>query len=269
MESALPTLPSREILGMRVDATSYDDAILRISTWAKRGESRYVCIGAVNNVMSAYDDPAYMRQMNGADLTTSDGMPLVWGLRRLGVPSATRVYGPELTPRLCAAAAELGIPIGFYGGHEEVLEEMVAILRDRHPALDVAYAFSPPFRPLDETEQASIVDEIAASGARILFVGLGAPKQERWMAEHRERVPAVMVGVGAAFDFIAGRTRQAPTWMQRAGLEWLFRLLVEPRRLWRRYLLQNPRFIVLFGRQLLLAALRRRTSTPIPNGASQ
>ena len=270
MEDSLPNPPSREILGMRVDATSYDDAVARITDWADRGESRYVCIATVNNVISARDDASYMRVMNDADLVTPDGMPLVWGLRRLGVPVATRVYGPDLTPLLCEAAAERGIPVGFYGGREDVLADMVAELRRRFPSLDVAYAVSPPFRALDTDERDQVVDEVTNAGARILFVGLGAPKQERWIAEHRGRVPAVMVGVGAAFDFIAGRTPQAPPRLQRMGLEWLYRLASEPRRLWRRYVLQNPRFIVLFGAQLLRHAIRRRHTPSISTtGASK
>lgn len=258
MTTALRQLPSRRILGMRVDSTTYAGATRRILEWAQRGESRYVCVAAVNNVMSAQDDPSFMAVMNGSDMTTSDGMPLVWGLRRLGLPDAERVYGPELTLHVCAAAAEASVPIGLYGGREDVLAEFEAELVRRFPGLEVTYRCSPPFRALSPDERASIVDEVAGSGARIVLVGLGAPKQERWIAEHRGEIPAVLVGVGAAFDFIAGRTPQAPAWMQRLALEWLFRLVQEPRRLWKRYILQNPRFIVRFGLQLLR---ERRNST--------
>lgn len=249
---------SRRILGMRVDATSYADAAATVVGWAGRGESRTVAVATVNNVIECRDDPGYLDVMNGADLVTPDGMPLVWALRLLGVRDATRVYGPDLTPVLCEAAARAGIPVGFYGGEPAVLDRLVEVMRARTPALEVAYAYSPPFRALSPQEEGAIVDEINGSGARILFVGLGAPKQERWIAWHRGKVDAVMVGVGAAFDFLAGRKRQAPAWMQRAGLEWLFRLVQEPRRLWRRYAYRNPRFVGLFVAQLFATYVRGR-----------
>jgi N-acetylglucosaminyldiphosphoundecaprenol N-acetyl-beta-D-mannosaminyltransferase len=250
--------PARDILGTRVDATSYPDATDRVVRWAGGRESRYVCVCAVNNVIEAYDDPAYREVMRGADLVTPDGMPLVWGLRLLGVPGATRVYGPELTPAICERAAELGIPVGFYGGTPEALTALTATARRRWPELRVAYAHSPPFRPLTSEEEERTVQEIETSGARILFVGIGAPRQERWMAEHKGRVNAVMLGVGAAFDFLAGSKRQAPRLVQTLGLEWLFRLVNEPRRLWRRYLYRNPRFVALFAAQLAGSWFGRR-----------
>ena len=246
----LPVL-HRKILGMRVDATSYEDATRRVLAWARAWESRYVCVANVHMTMEAYDAQDFRRIVNAADLVTPDGMPLVWMLRRLGVSGQQRVYGPELTVRVCEAAAREGIPVGFYGGTPEALDGLVQKLKARFPDLKVAYAYSPPFRSLGAEEDEQIVREINASGARILFVGLGCPKQERWMAEHKGRVKAVMLGVGAAFDFHAGRLPQAPAWMQRAGLEWLFRLLTEPRRLWRRYAKHNPRFVILALMQLL------------------
>jgi N-acetylglucosaminyldiphosphoundecaprenol N-acetyl-beta-D-mannosaminyltransferase len=246
----------RRILGMRVDATSYEDAADRILAWGRAGESRYVSVATVNNVMHAYDDPVFAAAMDGADLVTPDGMPLVWGLRALGVPTATRVYGPDLTPVVCARAAQESVPVGFLGSTPDVLDDMVAALRDRFPELRVAFAASPPFHAPTPEERTRTVRAINESGARILFVGLGTPKQDLWMAEHRGQIRAAMVGVGAAFDFIAGRKAQAPRWMQGAGLEWLFRLVHEPRRLWRRYMVQNPRFISLFGAQLARERLR-------------
>ena len=249
-------LESRDIVGMRVDATSYEDAADRILQWARRGESRYVCAACVNNVIEACDDNTFNRCMNQADLVTPDGMPLVWGLRMLGVPDATRVYGPDLTQVLCERASRQGVPVGFYGGAPDVLEQLVVECRRRWPDLEVAYHFSPPFRELTPEEEASIVDDINASGAAILFVGIGTPKQDIWMARNRGRVRAVMLGVGAAFDFIAGRKKQAPSFMQKVGMEWLFRLLTEPKRLWKRYLYRNPRFVALFASQLV----RRRSS---------
>jgi N-acetylglucosaminyldiphosphoundecaprenol N-acetyl-beta-D-mannosaminyltransferase len=152
---------------------------------------------------------------------------------------------------VCRAAAKEGIPVGFHGGTPEALERLLTRVRADIPALRIAYASSPPFRLSSEEEEARQVEAIAASGCRVLFVGLGCPKQERWMARMQGRIPAVMIGVGAAFDFLAGTKRKAPSWMQGAGLEWLFRLAAEPRRLWRRYLLNNPRFVMLFSRQLM------------------
>ncbi|OLB93900.1 MAG: glycosyltransferase [Candidatus Rokubacteria bacterium 13_1_40CM_68_15] len=253
MRASTPASPRcRSILGMRVHATSYDDASSRVMAWAE-GEDRrrYVCVTTVHTVMEAHDDVFLQRIVNHADLVTPDGMPLVWGLRLLGAREAARVYGPELTPRVLAAAARDGVPIGFYGGAPDVLDKLVAVARERFPGLRIVYALSPPFRPISPEEDTAIVDDINRSGARILFVGLGCPKQDRWMAAHRSRVNAVMLGVGAAFDFLAGNKAQAPRWMQDRGLEWIFRLACEPRRLWWRYLWHNPRFVLLFALQLL------------------
>jgi N-acetylglucosaminyldiphosphoundecaprenol N-acetyl-beta-D-mannosaminyltransferase len=257
---------SREILGMRVDLTSYADATRRIATWAEAGTSRYVCVAAVNNVIRAHDDASFRTVMNEADLVTPDGMPLVWGLRRLGLPRATRVYGPDLTPHVLGAAQSHGISVGFLGGTPDVLGRLLAEIRGRWPAVRIAYAWSPPFTALAPDEDRRVVDAINASGTRILFVGLGCPKQEVWMAAHRGRVDAVMVGVGAAFDFLAGQKRQAPAALQRLGLEWGFRLVTEPRRLAGRYVRQNPRFAWLFARQLMRA--RRAAATAPPSQGS-
>ena len=246
-----------QILGMRVDPTSYEEATRKVLAWAGAGESRYVCVANVHMVMEAHDDPGFKALVNAADLVTPDGMPLVWMLRRLGYPHQERVYGPELTLRVCEEAAKQGMPVGFYGGHPEALRALVGNLKARFPGLQVVYAHSPPFRPLTPEEDARVAEEINASGTRILFVGLGCPKQERWMAEHRGRIRAVMLGVGAAFDLHAGRVRQAPSWMQRVGLEWLFRFFQEPGRLWRRYLKHNPRFAFLAF--LELVRMRRFT----------
>lgn len=247
----LRALESRCLLGMRVDATSYPDARSRVLGWARRGDSRYICVATVHMVMEAYDSPAFRQIVNAADLVTPDGMPLVWGLRLLGAGDATRVYGPDLTPWLLAAAQKACIPVGFYGGTPTVLARLGSMLARRFPHLRVAFYKSPPFRPATSEEDRADVDEINHSGARILFVGLGCPKQERWMAEHVGRVQAVMVGVGAAFDFLARVKPQAPLWMQKSGFEWGFRLCTEPRRLWRRYLKHGPRFVGLFGLQLV------------------
>lgn len=240
---------SREILGVRVDATSYGEATRLILEWARSGSSRYVCACNVHMVMEAHDDPSFRDVVNGADLVTPDGVPLVWTLRRLGLPSASRVYGPDLMLEVCAAATDEGVPVALHGGTPDVLRRVSDELLRRYPRLEVAYAESPPFRPVAKDPDATAA--LNRSGARIVFVALGCPKQERWMHLHRGAVDGVMLGVGAAFDFLAGTKRQAPSVVQRAGLEWAFRLATEPRRLWRRYAVHNPRFVIGVVRQLL------------------
>ena len=242
---------SRHVLGMRVDATSYGDASRRVAQWAHEGRSAYVCVATVHMVMEAHDSPTFLRTVNGADLVTPDGRPLVWALRSLGVTDATQVRGTDLTTHVVERAAREGIPVGLYGGTPELLETFVRILESRYPGVRVVCQIAPPFRPLTPEEDEAVTEEILSSGARILFVGIGCPKQERWMEMHKGRIPAVMLGVGAAFDFHTGRVRQAPGWMQVAGLEWFFRLLMDPRRLWKRYARHNPRFVALFLLQLL------------------
>jgi N-acetylglucosaminyldiphosphoundecaprenol N-acetyl-beta-D-mannosaminyltransferase len=169
----------------------------------------------------------------------------------MGARGVTRVYGPDLTGCVIQEAARKGVSVGFYGGDTRTVKLLAGALQRRFPSLRIAFTLSPPFRPLSEEEDARVTNEINESGARVLFVGLGAPKQERWMAAHRGRVQSVMLGVGAAFDFLAGTKSQAPRWIRSAGLEWLFRMLAEPRRLAPRYLRHNPRFVALFALQLL------------------
>jgi N-acetylglucosaminyldiphosphoundecaprenol N-acetyl-beta-D-mannosaminyltransferase len=248
-----PSVASRRILGLRVDATSYAESLEAIVGLAAAGAGGMVCHANVHMAMEAFDDAELRRRLNAAERLTPDGVPLVWALRRLGLRKAGRVYGPTLMSLLCRRAEADGLAVGFYGGHPEVLDALVASLTRRFPRLRIAFVFSPPFRPLTAEEDRDVTEAIEASGARILFVGLGCPKQERWMAAHRQTLRCVLLGVGAAFSLLAGAKPQAPRWMQRVGLEWLFRLSVEPRRLWRRYLIQNPRFVWHFARQLLAA----------------
>ena len=243
--------PSYRILGTRVDAPTWEQALTHITAWARAGQSRYVAVANVHMIMEAYDHPDFRRVVDEADLVVPDGMPLVWMLRALGQKNQPRLYGAELTRRLCHMAAAQRLPVGFYGSTPATLARLTARLQQACPELQVVYTYSPPFRALSPQEQAAIVADIQTRGPRLLFVALGCPKQERWMAAHRGRIPAVMLGVGAAFDFLAGTKPQAPRWMQQAGLEWLFRLLTEPRRLWRRYVKHNPRFLALALRQLL------------------
>ena len=246
-----PASPPHYILGMRVDATTYEVVRRAALAWAEAEESRYICAANVHMVMEAFDRADFRSAVNAADLVTPDGVPLAWALRSLGSRAQPRVYGPDLMLEVLDGAAGEGVPVGFFGGRPEVLERLLDTLARRFPQLTVMYAESPPFRPPTPDEREATVAAINASGVRILFVSLGCPKQERWMAERRGEVRAVMIGVGAAFDFVAGTTPQAPRWVMRAGFEWLFRLMIEPRRLWRRYLKNNPRFLALFFLQRL------------------
>jgi N-acetylglucosaminyldiphosphoundecaprenol N-acetyl-beta-D-mannosaminyltransferase len=249
------SLASRYVLGMRVDATSYGDASRRVLQWAREGRSAYVCVATVHMTMETFDSAPFRWVVNEADLVTPDGRPLVWALRSLGVKDASQVRGTDLTTHVLELAARERVPIGLYGGTPELLEVFVRVLKTRYPEVRVVCQIAPPFRPLTPEEDEAVTQEIVASGVRILFVGIGCPKQERWMVAHKGRIPAVMLGVGAAFDFHTGRVAQAPRWMQMAGLEWVFRLLMDPRRLWKRYAKHNPRFVALFLMQLL--SLRR------------
>ncbi|HEY5286975.1 MAG TPA: WecB/TagA/CpsF family glycosyltransferase [Solirubrobacteraceae bacterium] len=219
------------------------------------GTRGWLTAAAVNLIMSANDDPTTMQAVLGATLAVPDGQPLVWALHLLGHKQATRVYGPDLMAHYCAHAASTGTPIYLYGGRsDQALELLEARLRERFPGLQIAGGWSPPFRPLTAEEQAQAIERIDSSGAKVVWVGTGQPKQELWMHEMRPLLAApLLVGVGAAFDFHAGIVSQAPGWMQRNGLEWLYRLTREPKRLWRRYASQNPRFLVGFLRQYLHA----------------
>lgn len=241
----------KSILGMRVDVTSLPDTVSQIERWGTQGGGRYVCVSNVHMCMESFDDKSFQNVVNGADLVVPDGKPLVWSQKLLGVKSAKQVRGMDLMLSLCEHSAQSGASIGFYGGTPELLVKIIKILKTRFPHLQIVCSIAPPFRFLLPKENNEYIDKINESGVRILFVGIGCPKQERWMAENRDEVDCVMLGVGAAFDFIAGQKRHAPRWLQVAGLEWLFRLLCEPRRLWKRYLRQNPRFVWYFSKQLL------------------
>ena len=233
------------VIGIRVDSTSYSALTQQALKWAQGCESRYVCVANVHMMMEAFGSSAFKKIVENSDLVTPDGMPLVWILRLKGQRNQPRVYGPNIMLHVLAAAERENVELGFYGGKPEVLEALIKRMQARYPNLRVVFSCSPPFRAMSPAEDEAIVEQINQSGARILFVGLGCPKQEAWMAEHRGQVRSVMLGVGAAFDFHAGVKMQAPAWIQKVGLEWLFRLIQEPRRLWRRYLYHNPRFIVL------------------------
>jgi N-acetylglucosaminyldiphosphoundecaprenol N-acetyl-beta-D-mannosaminyltransferase len=242
---------ARPVLGVNVAVSNYDELVQNTLLWARERHSRALFFAAVHMVMEAADNPAFLGRLNDADVVFPDGMPLVWALRALGERRAQRICGPDAMAVVLAAAEKAAVPVGFYGGSQATIDSLVAAVRLRHPDLGIVFHESPPFRALTPEEDLAVVDRIAASGACLLFVGLGCPKQENWIMEHMGRVPAVMFAVGAAFDFIAGSKLRAPRWMQRSGLEWTFRFATEPRRLAWRYLKHNPRFIIKFLRQLL------------------
>jgi len=243
--------PHRYILKMRIDVTSYDQASNQVLAWARDKVSHYICVSNVHMCMETYDNREFCQIVNNADLVVPDGRPLVWGLNALGEKGATQVRGSDLLLRLCEKAQISDIPIGLYGGKPDSLMDFISFLKMEFPSLKIPFFSAPPFRVLTQQEKDNHIDEIRASGARILFVGIGCPKQEIWMAEHRDRINCTMIGVGAAFDFFSGRKKHAPRWMQEMGLEWMFRLASDPKRLWKRYLKHNPRFVYHFGKQLL------------------
>jgi N-acetylglucosaminyldiphosphoundecaprenol N-acetyl-beta-D-mannosaminyltransferase len=248
----LPAPPPRaEILGIPLAISDYGAVIAWMDAVVAADARAYVTAAAVNLVMSAREDPATLAAVLGATLAVPDGQPLVWALRALGHARATRVYGPDLMAAHCARAARSGMPIYLYGGHTaDALEQLQRRLRERFPGLRIAGGFSPPFHAPTAAEDARTIAAIDDSGAQIVWVGTGQPKQELWMHRMRPHLRApLLVGVGAAFDFHAGLLAQAPPWMQAAGLEWSYRLAREPRRLWRRYARYNPRFVAGFARQ--------------------
>jgi N-acetylglucosaminyldiphosphoundecaprenol N-acetyl-beta-D-mannosaminyltransferase len=246
------TLPRANILGVGVSAIDTDIAVSTIDGWICRGESRYVCVTGVHGVMESWRDEDLRRIHNSAGLVTPDGMPLVWLSRLLGFRHVEQVCGRDLMLAVCERSAAQGYSQFFYGGAPGVAEKLAVRLRSRFPGLRVGGVYSPPFRALSHEEDRAMVDRINAAAPDIVWVGISTPKQERWMHEHRAALSAaVLIAAGAAFDFHAGLKRHAPRWMQKGGLEWLFRLALEPRRLWRRYLVNNPAFLLLVLLQLL------------------
>ncbi|MEM9713558.1 MAG: WecB/TagA/CpsF family glycosyltransferase [Actinomycetota bacterium] len=238
------TIPRVDVLGVQVSATTMDGAVAELARWVDEGECSYVCVTGVHGVMESQADPDLTDIHNRSGLTTTDGMPLVWAARYAGIDPVERVYGPDLMLAVFERSAVEGWCHFLYGGGDGVAETLAASLRDRFPGVEIVGTHTPPFRPLTAAEEDAVVEQINGSGAHFVWVGLSTPKQERWMAAMRPRLTAPgLLGVGAAFDMHSGTVRQAPAWMQRSGLEWLFRLLVEPRRLWRRYLSNNPRFV--------------------------
>lgn len=234
-----------------INALTWNETLTTIARWARGHESRYVCICNVHSIVSARQDTEFARVVREADMATPDGAPVAWMLRRLGFQGQSRINGPDLMWRYCELAEREGAAVYFYGSTEKTLTTLRAALLRSFPRLKIAGMTSPPFRKLTDQEDEATVRTLNDSDAGVIFVSLGCPKQEKWMAAHRGQVKAVTIGVGAAFDYHSGQVNRAPNWMQHAGLEWLHRLYSEPRRLWRRYLVTNTIFVAVAARQLL------------------
>ena len=240
-----------KIVSLRVNVVNHESAIRQIHELVEKQNGGYVCFSTVHMIMESHDNAEYGAKVNGADLIIPDGMPLVWMQKLQGEGQAARVRANDLMMMLCAFAEKNNLTVGFYGGKQSVIDAIRERAKKDFPNLKIAYAFSPPFRPLTDAEDVRITAEINRKNPDILFMGLGCPKQENWMAAHKNKIKAVMLGVGASFDFFAGNVKESPEWLGKLGLEWLFRLTQEPRRLWRRYLILNPRFVRLATLQLL------------------
>lgn len=240
------------LVGVSVDAVSTDQALKVILTWAKSHACRYVVFANAHIAVSATQSAQFATVVRLADLVLPDGAPVAWMLRKLGHLRQERLSGPDLTWDLLRQCERANVPVYFYGSTEDTLDRLAKRVRLAYPALCIAGTESPPFRTLTTDESLACANRINSSGAALVFVGLGCPKQEQWMFQQRGQINAVMLGVGAAFDFHAGTISRAPVWMRQNGLEWLHRLATEPRRLWRRYLITNTLF--------LWGAMRRLTT---------
>ncbi|NMC78312.1 MAG: WecB/TagA/CpsF family glycosyltransferase [Chloroflexi bacterium] len=256
MQTAAEDFPRLNILGVGVSAIGMADALHKVDEWIHTRQPHYVCVTPAHAIMECQRDPKLADIYNHSGLTTPDGMAIVWLLKWYGYAGVERVYGPDLLQAVCQVSPARGYRHYFYGGTPAVVAQLAQKLQRSYPGLQVVGFESPPFRPLSEAEDAAGVERIRAAQPDVVWVGIGSPRQERWMQAHLDRLEVpVLVGVGAAFDFLSGAKRQAPPWMQRMGLEWFFRLLSEPGRLWRRYLLGYPQFVVLVLLQRL--GLRR------------
>lgn len=235
----------QNILGVRINTINLPQAVSQISSWIDQREPQYVCVTPAHGVMDGYNSPEVRRIFNSSGMTTPDGMAIVWLLKLYGHNYVNRVYGPDLLLATCQAGLTNGWRHFFYGGKPGVADDLAAKLEDRFPDIDIAGTYCPPFRQLTSDEVQSVEEIIRAAQPDVVWVGLSTPKQERWMARFVDRLGVpVLVGIGAAFDFLSGAKVQAPRWVQRSGLEWLFRLMSEPRRLWPRYR-QYPKFVFL------------------------
>jgi N-acetylglucosaminyldiphosphoundecaprenol N-acetyl-beta-D-mannosaminyltransferase len=250
VEAAVPP-PTADVLGVPLALTDYERTMDWMDAVIQQRQQGYVCVAAVHTVMASHEDAELADAVQHASLVVPDGQPLVWAMNAMGHHLPTRVYGPELMARYCERSALTGARMFLYGGRNQgALVQLALNLRTRYPGVKIVGGYSPPFRDLTAEEEDALVAEINRSEADVVWVGIGVPKQEKWMAAMRDRLDApVLVGVGAAFDFHAGLVPQAPDWMQSSGLEWAYRLAHEPRRLWKRYARYNPLFVASFARQ--------------------
>lgn len=232
------------VVSLKVNVCDSGSITERVADLVAAKKGGYICFSTVHMVMESYDDPLYGERVNAADMVIPDGMPLVWMQKLQGRKDARRTRANDMMIDLCSVAESRGWSVGFYGASQKIIDQIKERAKKDFPKLDIAYTFSPPFRPLSEDEEIEIKNKIANASPNLLFVGLGCPKQENWMSKTSLDLKTVMFGVGASFDFFAGNIKECPPWIGKLGLEWLFRLWQEPRRLWYRYLILNPRFIM-------------------------
>ena len=264
-------LPTKKVINSSITALRYDDQIQTMLRWACDRESRTICVANVHMLMEAYWNPEFANVLNNADLVTSDGMPLVWMMRLMGVSNQDRVAGMDIFLDLCRLATLNNVSVFFLGSHTAVLKRMKIRLEQEFPDLQIAGMEPLPFRPLTQAEDEALIERIEKSGAGLTFVALGCPKQEYWIAQHRGKIQTVMIGVGAVFPVYAGIQDRAPRWVRELGFEWFYRLIQEPRRLWGRYAKTIPPFIWLAFKQLLTQSKSSSTNSryfPIPPSVS-
>ncbi len=246
------------VLGAPIDVIDWDGAVAQVLAWGRSHAHRYACLCNVHSVVTSTRERAFHTILAHADLATADGAPVAWAVRHIARVRQPRINGPDLMWRCLGAAEQQQLSVFLYGASPATLARLQGAIARHFPRLVLAGAISPPFRPLSEQEDAAMVAAINASGAHLVFVGLGCPKQELWMGAHCGRIDAPLLGVGAAFDYHAGTLARAPLWWQQHGLEWLYRLIQEPRRLAGRYVVGNARFVVGMARQLLAGGARQR-----------
>jgi N-acetylglucosaminyldiphosphoundecaprenol N-acetyl-beta-D-mannosaminyltransferase len=245
--------PTINILGAPVTALSFDAQIKQILEWASSYESKVICVANVHMLMEAHWNSEFSSVLKSADIVTPDGMPLVWMMKLMGVREQNRVAGMDILLALCKLASKQKMSVFFLGSETTILQKMRSKLEHEFPNLEIADMVSLPFRPMTVAEDEAIVQKIHQSKAKLVLVSLGCPKQEQWMHNHKDKIQAVMIGLGGVFPVLAGVHKRAPLWVQNLGLEWLYRLVQEPRRLWKRYTYTIPPFIWLCMKQLVAA----------------
>ena len=253
-----PVADATRIVTTPISNLNYQGVISHIRSAVSSSQPNYVCVVPVHSIIVALWNRTHRAVLKGASICTADGMPVVWIQRLLGYRSATRVYGPTLMSKVLMEAQEQQWRVAFVGGSEQTLAKLASNVQEEYPSLELVEAYSPPFRPLTQAEDDELVERLERKQAQIIFVGLGCPKQERWMSEHCSKLQATMLGVGAAFDFHAGSLRQSPPVLQKLGLEWAFRLAMEPRRLWKRYATTNPTYVLCAGAQVFASVVLGR-----------